>query len=84
MPEQGVSIHSQEVALEGHVTGAEERFVNFIENVRWKFQFVGEDLSSEEVSKLAEKLDRLGDEPTVSFSSSRDAVDYLRSIARCK
>lgn len=84
MTDQSIAIHSREVALEGCVTEADERFVNFIENVDWKFQFSGEDLTSREVNNLVHKLDKLRGEPTLSFSSSREAVDYLRSIARRK
>ena len=86
MSDAATAVYVQEPGLLEQIEGSRESFGLFIQNVAWKgrLQPQEEELSSEEVNKLVEKMDRLRNEPTISFASTREAIDYLHSIVRRK
>lgn len=84
MSDAATAVCAQEPGLQDQIEGSRESFGFYVQGAAWKFSFQGMDFSPEEVDELTEKLDRLRDEPTVSFSNTREAIDYLRSIARRK
>ena len=82
MREAATPIYAQEPGLQNRIEESRESFGSYVEGVGWKFRFQEQEFSPEEVNRLVEKLDQLRDEPTVSFANTREAIDYLRSIAR--
>ena len=84
MSDTATAIYAREPGLQDRIEESRESFGFCVQGAAWKFTFQKKEFSPEEVNRLAEKLDQLQGEPTVSFSNTREAIDYLRSIARRK
>lgn len=59
-----------------------ESFGRHLDQITWTPWLFEQDLSEEETQLLVARLDQLRDEPTVSFSSTPEAIAYLRSLVR--
>ena len=86
MSDETTAVCTHEPSLQELVDESREQFGYFVEKIKWKGQLVPleDELTEEETGRLVGKLDRLRGEPTVSFSTTHEAIDYLRSIARRK
>ena len=74
----------QETRLPGYVGQTNESFGYYSPGRVWNAWVLEGALSPKEVEELVAKLDRIRNEPVTGFSTTSEAIDYLRSLVRSR